>query len=129
MGKLGYRLAQIMVGRYGFDQFSRDLLAYGMILSVCDMFIPGGIVKFIGTLLIIFAIYRMFSRNHAKMLLQLDWYRTYIDGPLRSYLNRDRKNYTYFKCPTCKQVQRAPKGRGHIRVTCHKCGNVFEKKV
>ena len=41
MGKLGYRLAQMMVGRYGFDQFSRDLLAYGMILSVCDMFIPG----------------------------------------------------------------------------------------
>ena len=129
MGKLGYRLAQMMVGRYGFDQFSRDLLAYGMILTVCDMFIPGGIVKLIGTLLIIFAVYRMFSRNHAKMRLQLNWYRTYIDGPLRSYLNRDRKNYTYFKCPTCKQVQRAPKGRGHIRVTCHKCGNVFEKKV
>ena len=129
MGKLGYRLAQMMVGRYGFDQFSRDLLAYGMILSVCDMFIPGGIVKLLGTFLIVFAIYRMFSRNHGKMRLQLDWYRTYVDGPLRSWLNRDRKNYCYFKCPTCKQVQKAPKGRGRIRVTCHKCGNVFEKKV
>ena len=44
-------------------------------------------------------------------------------------LSRDRKNYRYFKCPCCKQVQKAPKGRGRIRVTCHKCGNVFEKKV
>ena len=61
--------------------------------------------------------------------MQLDWYRTYIDGPLRSWLARDRKNYCYFKCPTCRQVQKAPKGRGRIRVTCHNCGNVFEKKV
>ena len=74
-----------MVGRYG------DLLAYVRILSICDIFIPGGIAKFAGTLLIIFAIYRMFSKNHSKMRLQLDWYRTYVDGPLRSWLARDRK--------------------------------------
>ena len=129
MGNLRYKLAQMMVGRYGFDQFSRDLLAYGMILSVCDMFMPGNIVKLAGSFLIGFAIYRMFSRNHVKMHAQLEWYRTCVDLPLRGWLNRDRKNYTYFKCPTCKQIQKAPKGRGRIRVTCHRCGNVFEKKV
>ena len=132
MNKFAYKLAQFMAGRYGFDQFSRDLLAYGLIISLLDIIISGlagAIISGIGTILVIFAVYRIFSKNHARMRAQLDWYRTCFDGPLRGYLNRDRKNYTYFKCPTCNQVQKAPKGRGRIRVTCHKCGNVFEKKV
>ena len=37
--------------------------------------------------------------------------------------------YKQFKCPSCGQKMRAPKGRGKIRVTCHSCGNIFEKKV
>ena len=129
MGKFGYKLAQFMMGRHGMDQFSRDLMAYGMILVVADIFIPGRIVSYIGYLIVIFAIYRIFSRNNAKMMAQLSWYKTYVDNPLRAFLNRDRKNYRYFRCPCCRQVQKAPKGRGRIRVTCHKCGNVFEKKV
>ncbi|MBQ6900148.1 MAG: hypothetical protein IJN72_04855 [Firmicutes bacterium] len=129
MNKFAYKIAQFMAGRHGMDQFSRDLIAYGLIITILDIFIPTSIATYLGYTLVIFAFYRIFSRNHSKMNAQLAWYRTYFDGPLRSYLNRDRKNYTYFKCPTCKQVQKAPKGRGRIRVTCHKCGNVFEKKV
>lgn len=129
MKKFTYKIAQFMAGRHGMDQFSRDLIAYGLIITLLDIFIPGSIATYLGYALVIFSFYRIFSRNHAKMNAQLDWYRTYVDGPLRSFLNRDRKNYRYFKCPTCKQVQKAPKGRGRIRVTCHKCGNVFEKKV
>ena len=125
-------MSQFMAGRYGFDQFSRDLMAYGLIISLLDIIISGvvgTIISGVGTLLMIFAIYRIFSKNHGKMRAQLDWYRTCFDMPLRSYLNRDRKNYVYFKCPTCKQIQKAPKGRGKIRVTCKRCGNIFEKKV
>ena len=118
-----------MMGRHGMDQFSRDLMAYGMILVVADIFIPGNIASYIGYVIVIFAIYRIFSRNNAKMMAQLSWYKTYVDNPLRAFLNRDRKNYRYFRCPCCKQIQKAPKDRGRIRVTCHKCGNVFEKKV
>ena len=132
MTKFAYKLAQFMAGRHGLDQFSRDLMAYGLIISLLDIVISGfigAIISGLGTILIIIAIYRIFSKNHTKMRAQLDWYVTCFDGPFRSWLNRDRKNYTYFKCPTCKQVQKAPKGRGRIRVTCHKCGNVFEKKV
>ena len=132
MNKFAYKIAQFMAGRYGFDQFSRDLIAYGLIISLLDIVVHGFIGKIltlVGYALIIFSLSRIFSKNHAKMRAQLNWYITYFDGPLRGWLNRDRKNYTYFRCPTCKQVQRAPKGRGRIRVTCHKCGNVFEKKV
>ena len=40
-----------------------------------------------------------------------------------------RKVYAIFKCPSCKQKLRAPKGRGRIQVTCSKCHSVFIKKV
>lgn len=37
--------------------------------------------------------------------------------------------YTFFSCPTCHQNQRAPQGKGRIRVTCKKCSTQFETKV
>ena len=129
MGNFRYKIAQFMTGRHGMDQLSRDLMAYGMIIVVADIFIPGNVATYIGYFLVFFAIYRIFSRNNTRMTAQLYWYKTYVDNPLRSFLNRNRKHYRYFKCPSCKQVQKAPRGRGRIRVTCHKCGNVFEKRV
>lgn len=35
--------------------------------------------------------------------------------------------YIFFDCPKCHRKYRAPKGRGHIRVTCSNCGMVFDK--
>jgi ribosomal protein L37AE/L43A len=45
------------------------------------------------------------------------------------YDMNQRKTYAIFKCPSCKQKLRAPKGRGKIQVTCSKCHNQFIKKV
>ena len=38
------------------------------------------------------------------------------------------KQYKYFICPQCAQRLRVPRGKGKLRVTCTKCGNVFETK-
>ncbi|MCR5685040.1 MAG: hypothetical protein K6G81_06395 [Lachnospiraceae bacterium] len=38
------------------------------------------------------------------------------------------EQYRIFKCPSCKQKLRVPKGRGKIRITCRRCGNEFVKK-
>ena len=66
MGKFGYKIAQFMAGRHGMDQLSRDLMAYGMILVVADIFIPGHVATYIGYALVVFAIYRIFSRNNVE---------------------------------------------------------------
>ena len=70
---------------------------------------------------------KVIEKAHGRIELKEDV--NEVELPLRSYLNRDRKNYVYFKCPTCKQLLRAPKGRGKIRVTCSRCTSKFEKKV
>lgn len=38
------------------------------------------------------------------------------------------KQYKYFICPQCAQRLRVPRGKGKLRVTCTRCGNVFETK-
>lgn len=38
------------------------------------------------------------------------------------------RQYKYFICPQCAQRLRVPRGKGRLRVTCTRCGNVFETK-
>lgn len=129
MNKFQYKLAHFMMGRRGFDQFSRDLIVLAMLLVLLDIFLPKQILSTLGFLIIIYAYYRAFSRNLVKRQEENNWYITYVGSKLGAWRQRDYKHYRYFKCPNCKQTLRAPKGRGKIRVTCSRCHNVFEKKV
>ena len=38
------------------------------------------------------------------------------------------RQYKYLICPQCTQRLRVPRGKGRLRVTCTRCGNVFETK-
>lgn len=129
MGNFRYKLAQFMIGRNGFDAFNIGLIKLILLLIVADLFVPGRLLGNLTLFIWIYIYYRAFSRNLDRRRAENQWYVSYIHMPLKSYLSRDRKNYCYFKCPTCKQTLRAPKGRGKIRVTCSRCHNVFEKKV
>lgn len=129
MGNFRYRMLQFMIGRNGFDAFCRGLLFLAMILIIADIFIPGRIVRYIGLAIMFYSYFRAFSRNIARRSAENSWYISCVELPLQSYMRRDRKNYKYFKCPSCEQVLRAPKGRGRIRVTCSRCHDVFERKV
>ena len=46
---------------------------------------------------------------------------------LRRAIRRD-KEHVYFKCPSCGQQLRVPRGRGRITVTCRACGASFQEK-
>ena len=35
----------------------------------------------------------------------------------------------YYRCPSCKQMVRLPKGKGKIIVTCPSCHHKFEKRT
>ena len=40
---------------------------------------------------------------------------------------KDRE-HRYFKCPSCGQQMRVPRGKGRITVHCRSCGATFEEK-
>lgn len=129
MNKFTYKLMQFMSGRYGFDTMGRDLFVLSFLLIALDILIPGNIASLIATVMMVFAVYRMLSRNTAKRQAEQNWYMSHIGGRLYDFTQRDHEHYRYFRCPSCHQTLRAPKGKGRIRITCSRCGHVFEKKV
>ncbi len=127
------KLQRFMMGRYGGDAFNIFLLAVGLVFSFVGglFFRPMYIAA---DVLYIYAIFRVFSRNiPARQRENQAFYRVW--GPVKGWFafqkNRfaQRKVYKYFRCPSCKQRLRAPKGRGKIEVTCQKCHNVFQTKT
>ncbi len=127
------RLRRFMLGRYGgSDTFNLFLLALGLVCSLLGaiFFLP---LYFLADILYIYALFRVFSRNiparqRENYAFQRFW--RPIGGWLGFQRRRfaERKVYKYFKCPSCKQKLRAPRGRGEIEVTCQKCHTVFRKK-
>lgn len=86
-----------------------------------------------GWVAIIYCYFRIFSKNITKRYAENQKYlaKTY---KLRSFfykqkeLMKQRKVYHIYKCPSCKQKIRIPRGKGKIEVRCPKCGTTFIKK-
>ena len=82
---------------------------------------------------IILAYFRMFSKNIYKRSSENQAYlrKTY---KIRCWFARQknmmaqRRTHHIYKCPTCKQKIRIPKGKGRIEIRCPKCSTTFIKK-
>ncbi|MEG2421895.1 MAG: hypothetical protein RSB55_10090 [Oscillospiraceae bacterium] len=125
-------LRKIMTGRYGSDQLTLFLVAVDLILYFVASLSGFGIFSVLGSVLVLFAIYRMFSRKTDKRRAEnqaflhffspiIHWFHTWK-------CKRSDKDHCYFKCPNCGQELRVPKGKGKITVTCRSCGVSFEAK-
>ena len=84
--------------------------------------------------LLIWCYVRIFSR---KIAVRSEENRKYLShrnrflGSFRLLKScfRQRKDYAFFRCPSCREVVRVPRGKGKIRITCPRCGYAFEKKT
>jgi len=117
-------MARFMYGRYGVDELSKFLTVTALILYVVGIFIP--FVSLIGMVLLVWSLFRTYSRNTEKRRIERERYLRRTEGirkwfRLRKRMFKERKTHTYFKCKTCKAVIRVPKGRGEINVGCPKC--------
>jgi len=120
------------MGRYGGDQFGMALVIFGLALSIGLSFVPVPYLSMLGYVPLVFAIYRMFSKNIAQR--QRENYRFYsILNSIKTFpktmkaRSAARKIYRYFKCPKCRQKLRVPRGKGKVNITCAKCGEKFQK--
>lgn len=132
--KIKATISGFMVGRHGIDQFSIALLYTAIILNLIATFSGLSILLSIALVMLIFVIFRAFSKNNAKCYQENAWFlKTFGGIPTRikqAYTRfKNRKEYVYFNCPECRAKLRLPRGKGDVKVTCGKCGHVFRKQA
>ena len=90
------------------------------------------LLYWVGLALLSCTLFRLLSRNIPRRRAEnLRFMRA--AGPIMSWLRLRRnirrdKEHVYFKCPSCGQQLRVPRGKGKITVTCRACGASFQEK-
>lgn len=132
--RMGDRVRQWMVGRYGMDELSTAMSigALALLLLAC---VPKLRVLYLPALLLWgWALFRCYSRNLEKRQGERASYLR-LKGRIRSWFQvkgkawRERKTHRYYRCKQCHAVLRVPKGKGKIRITCPQCHTAAVKKT
>ncbi len=126
------KLQRFMMGRYGVDAFSKFMMGAVLVMWILDMFLHSRILYSWSILLIIYVYFRMFSRNIAKRYQENQKFlaiKSKVFARFRSEKSQLKQHKTHhiYKCPTCKQKIRIPRGKGRICITCPKCKTEFTK--
>lgn len=130
------RIAQFMAGRNGNDQLNVFLLVADIALLLLGSILGGAvgrILSFLVVALLALCYFRMLSRNLVRRRQENSRYlalRYRALGWLRRQKTRwdQRRDYKFFRCPSCGTTLRVPRGRGNIRIVCKKCGCAFNRK-
>lgn len=126
-------LRRMMEGRYGSDQLGLALVGLYMALYLLSRLFHSFFLNLLATALILWAFYRMFSRQLERRRAENGRFLDAVGPMVRRYnvskCRRQDKEHCYFKCPNCGQQLRVPKGKGKLSITCRNCGVSFEKKT
>ena len=135
------RIQQFMVGRNGYDAFGQFLLYSALVLMVLALVFSWTsltaavmLVQTLEWVVLIVCIWRVMSRNIYQRQKENAWYlgkRAVFFQWFRGRRERwrQRKDYKFFRCPSCRALLRVPRGKGKLLLTCRKCGNRFERKT
>lgn len=127
------KLIRFMYGRNGVDSLGKFVLAISIIVMLLAGWTDSLIPSYLSWIGIIYLYFRMFSRNIYKRSSENQWYlnKSY---KIRTFFYRQknlllqRKTHHIYKCPTCRQKIRVPRGKGRIEIRCPKCNTRFIKK-
>lgn len=127
------KFQHFMTGRYGADDLSRVYIIATLVIFVISLISGWGILYWIGLALMIYAYWRMLSRNVSKRYEENQKYlnaRYQVAVKWNGMKKRwaQRGTYRFYKCPQCRQMVRVPRGKGKICITCPKCRTEFIKK-
>ncbi len=130
------KFIRFMQGRYGSrgtDDFSKFLLGLCFVFILLNLIFRNSIWNTLALLILFYCYFRLFSKNFSKRYEENQRYLvlknkvTYKFSRQKSELAQ-RKTHHIYKCPSCKQKIRVPKGKGNIIVTCPKCKTEFQKR-
>lgn len=122
--KMAEKYRIFMYGRYGYDEFSRFLSIFALVLVLVANFFP--VLSYLGLAVIIYFVYRTYSKNIPARMREREKFlriKKKISQFFKRTKNRfkERKTHKYFKCRKCNTYLRVPKGRGKIEITCPMC--------
>ena len=125
-----------MIGRNGMDALNRFLSVVLLVLVAVEMFLRGRAamaLSFLSLLLLAVIYFRMFSRNLYRRSQENGTYlrmRYPIVSAVQGWRDRfrQRKDYRFFRCPSCRAWLRVPRGKGQINIVCRKCGTSFRRR-
>lgn len=143
----GKTTTEFMMGRYGYDLLSRDLIVLSMVLMLLSVFLNVRWVFLIAIIVLAMGYGRMFSKKITKRQQEFMKYRAFLgrfskkyrqpqnkgtkEQPLKyasfeAYQQQDAgTTYSYYRCRKCGQTVRVPQGKGIVKITCPECGNSF----
>lgn len=126
------KFSRFMIGRYGNDRLNQVIMIVAMIALVISFFGPE--IFYLFSLLCLVVVYfRMFSRNIYKRSMENNKYLQWEYKVKQFFAKKKRemqqaKTHHIYRCPSCKQKIRVPRGKGRIEIRCPKCGQTFIKK-
>ena len=133
--KMGNAFSRFMYGRNGVDSLGWASLVAVLLLDTAELIVRSKnetaqtILATASFLLMVWTLFRMFSRNLPKRRSENAWFLTKIVNPLKSQRARSKdKDHKYFTCK-CGAVCRVPVGKGKIVITCPKCGQKINAKT
>ena len=128
------KIREFMYGRNGTDMFSFALIIAGFALNILYVFSRSRLLYFISLVAYGYALYRTLSKNiparqkeNQKFMAFCYKVKNWWTGLRADF--EEQKTYKRFKCPSCGQKIRIPRGRGKVEIRCPKCSNTFVKKV
>ena len=127
------KIYRFMQGRYGTDDFYKFLFWVALIGIVINWFFKSQLLSFAVTLILVYAMYRVLSKNHSARYAENQRYlqatakiRYWFDQQKK--LMEERKYHHIYTCPKCRQKIRIPKGKGKIMIRGPKCHHEFQKR-
>ena len=131
-------LTRVMAGRNGADRLGRFLSVSTVVLLFLSLLIQGtglsSVLWLLGLVCFFWGLFRSFSRNLPKRQAENQAYirltqkpREAIGGALSRF--RQRKDYRFYRCPSCRTWLRVPRDKGRVQITCRQCGERFTRKT
>ena len=132
-----YKLSQFLYGRYltyGIDILTIIPFVFSVIISFVNIFVSSILLYLFQTLILIFMIYRLLSRNISKRQKENKVFADMFAGikasrQLKRRIKSEKNTHIYKKCPHCKVTLRLPRKSGNHTVKCPRCGDSFKIKV
>jgi LSD1 subclass zinc finger protein len=131
------KLIRFMTGRNGADNLSRAVSFISIALLVIGLFTDVEVSRVLWVFAVLgvgYVYFRIFSRNVYKRQAENRKYLNMTAGA-RAYFRglkerwSQRKDYKFFRCPSCRTLLRVPRGKGKIKLVCRKCGTSFIRKT